>query len=133
MYHFQLRSSFTNSEIVKNSAENFNANNNLNSTYFLIFTARSYDSPRSSYSGDHGHRGYPDRAKGFNAESMDWQKAAEAWARSKSRDGTPRSEGRNTPRSGKQTPRSTPRSTRTNMSPSSMILGDATPLYDESI
>lgn len=47
--------------------------------------------------------------------------------------GTPRSEGRSTPRSGKQTPRSTPRSTRTNMSPSSMILGDATPLYDESV
>lgn len=110
------------------------------------------ESPRGSYSGSsHGHRGYPDRLKSFNTESMDWQKAAEAWARSKSgtgilfccncrivfdvifRIGTPRSDGRITPRSGKQTPRSTPRSTRTNMSPSSMILGDATPLYDESI
>lgn len=53
----------------------------------FLFVARSYDSPRGSYSGDHGHRGYPDRSKGYNAESMDWQKAAEAWARSKSRDG----------------------------------------------
>lgn len=90
-------------------------------------------------------------------ESMDWQKAAEAWARSKNRDGgaTPRSEGRNTPRStGQRTPRfddvrndlersrmknvgKSPRSVRstprTNTSPHSMSLGDATPLYDESI
>lgn len=84
---------------------------------------------------------------------MDWQKAAEAWAaRSK---GTPRSEGRQTPRSsGQRTPRyddirsdlertrmknvgKSPRSARstprTNTSPHSMSLGDATPLYDESI
>lgn len=69
--------------------------------------------------------------------------------------GTPRSEGRNTPRSmGHRTPRydniandlertrmknvgRSPRSVRstprTNTSPHSMSLGDATPLYDESI
>lgn len=55
--------------------------------FSFFFVARSYDSPRSSYSSDHGHRGYPDRSKSYNSESMDWQKAAEAWARSKSRDG----------------------------------------------
>lgn len=109
---------------------------------------------------------------------MDWQKAAEAWARSKNRDSsgiailthfrnfkpsnlfvilvTPRSDmGRITPRSqGQRTPRyddmrnemdrsrmknmsKSPRSIRstprTNTSPHSMSLGDATPLYDESI
>ncbi|XP_060521956.1 transcription elongation factor SPT6 isoform X2 [Cylas formicarius] len=89
-----------------------------------------------------------------NSESMDWQKAAEAWA-ARSRT-TPRSEGRNTPRGqgGQRTPRfddlrsdlektrmknvgKSPRSLRstprTNVSPHSMSLGDATPLYDESI
>nr|CAI5827545.1 unnamed protein product [Callosobruchus analis] len=100
----------------------------------------------------YGGRGsYPDNRYSSTAESMDWQKAAEAWAaRSK---GTPRSEGRNTPRSvGQRTPRydqmsdidrrmknmgKSPRSARstprTNTSPHSMSLGDATPLYDESI
>lgn len=39
------------------------------------------ESPRGSYSGSDRHRGgYPDH-------SMDWQKAAEAWARSKGKDG----------------------------------------------
>ncbi|XP_056634239.1 transcription elongation factor SPT6 [Diorhabda sublineata] len=105
------------------------------------------ESPRS-YSGS--HRGsYMDRGYGGSGnESMDWQKAAEAWAaRSRS---TPRSEGRNTPRSlGQRTPRyddersrmknlsKSPRSIRstprTNTSPHSMSLGDATPLYDENI
>lgn len=56
--------------------------------HLFFIAARSYDSPRGSYSGDHGHRSsYSDRSKNYNTESMDWQKAAEAWARSKSRDG----------------------------------------------
>lgn len=109
------------------------------------------ESPRNYTGGSRGS--YPDgRYGGNNSESMDWQKAAEAWAaRSRS---TPRSEGRNTPRSmGQRTPRydmsesdrsrmksissKSPRSARstprTNTSPHSMSLGDATPLYDESI
>ncbi|CAG9861207.1 unnamed protein product [Phyllotreta striolata] len=105
---------------------------------------RNYPSSRGSY---------PDGRYG-GSESMDWQKAAEAWAsRSKS---TPRSEGRGTPRSsGHRTPRNydnmsesdrsrmkhmsskSPKSVRstprTNSSPRSMSLGDATPLYDENI
>ncbi|KAF7265216.1 transcription elongation factor Spt6 [Rhynchophorus ferrugineus] len=112
---------------------------------------------QSSYSS----RRNASRAPGYgssggygNSEQMDWQKAAEAWA-ARSR-GTPRSDGRNTPRgsTGQRTPRyddiradlertkmknvgKSPRSLRstprTNMSPHSMSLGDATPLYDESI
>ncbi|CAH1116319.1 unnamed protein product [Phaedon cochleariae] len=104
---------------------------------------RSYASGRGSF-GDRSNYG------AAASETMDWQKAAEAWAaRSK---GTPRSESRNTPRSmGQRTPRynendermrmknigKSPRSVRstprTNTSPHSMSLGDATPLYDESI
>ncbi|XP_017776397.1 PREDICTED: transcription elongation factor SPT6 isoform X2 [Nicrophorus vespilloides] len=114
------------------------------------------ESPRS-YSSE--HRSYPDGGGrssrnnyAHNNESTDWQKAAEAWARSKGgrEGGTPRSEaGRGTPRSqGQRTPRyddersrksvgKSPRSVRstprTNTSPHSMSLGDATPLYDENI
>ncbi|KAI4456284.1 transcription elongation factor spt6 [Holotrichia oblita] len=121
------------------------------------------DSPRGNYNDHPPSRGYQsDRnPRGYSnmnssQESTDWQKAAEAWARSKNRDGgTPRSEGRNTPRStGQRTPRfddirndlersrmkntsKSPRSVRstprTNTSPHSMSLGDATPLYDENI
>nr|XP_023025243.1 transcription elongation factor SPT6 isoform X1 [Leptinotarsa decemlineata]XP_023025244.1 transcription elongation factor SPT6 isoform X2 [Leptinotarsa decemlineata] len=112
------------------------------------------ESPRSFASNNRVP--YPDNPRfgSGGTESMDWQKAAEAWAaRSRS---TPRSEGRNTPRSmGQRTPRyndniandlersrmknvgKSPRSARstprTNTSPHSMSLGDATPLYDESI
>ncbi|KAJ8959605.1 hypothetical protein NQ318_021791 [Aromia moschata] len=117
-------------------------------------TSRPYqpvESPRG-----YNSRGYPDNNARYGSgstELMDWQKAAEAWA-ARSR-GTPRSEGRNTPRSiGQRTPRfdevrndfdrnrmknmsKSPRSLRstprTNTSPHSMSLGDATPLYDESI
>lgn len=45
---------------------------------FILSVVRSYAMEHSRHRG-----GYPDRS-----ESMDWQKAAEAWARSKSRDGT---------------------------------------------
>ncbi|CAH0563642.1 unnamed protein product [Brassicogethes aeneus] len=138
-------------------------------------SSRSYDSGHhhsSSRGYGDGSRGYPSESprgysssRGYgdqssqrynnsnNTESMDWQKAAEAWAaRSKS---TPRSDGRQTPRSqGQRTPRyddmrgeierhrmknmsKSPRSQRstprTNTSPHSMSLGDATPLYDENI
>lgn len=119
-----------------------------------------------------GHRPSPlpsPRSRGgVSNEPMDWQKAAEAWARLKQRDGmgTPRTaDGRNTPRAGstgQRTPRfddlrgtpqydtmsvrssgsrskdlsKSPRSgrstPRTNTSPHSMSLGDATPLYDEN-
>lgn len=122
------------------------------------------DSPRGTYNDHPGSgRGYqssdrnPRTYMNSSQESTDWQKAAEAWARSKNRDSsaTPRSDGRNTPRSaGQRTPRfddlrndiersrmkntgKSPRSVRstprTNTSPHSMSLGDATPLYDENI
>lgn len=119
------------------------------------------DSPRGSYPDHGGGRGYQsDRnSRNYNSqESTDWQKAAEAWARSKNRDtnNTPRSDGRNTPRTvnqrtprfddlrsdidrtrmknvGKSPARSMRSTPRTNTSPHSMSLGDATPLYDENI
>lgn len=99
------------------------------------------DSPRDPFSSSGKNysdsRSSRNNAPSFNShgESMDWQKAAEAWARSKNRDSsaTPRSE-RNTPRSmGQRTPRSVRSTPRTNTSPHSMSLGDATPLYDENI
>ncbi|XP_044731246.1 transcription elongation factor SPT6 isoform X2 [Chrysoperla carnea] len=90
------------------------------------------------------------RSRAYNTSNdpTDWQKAAEAWARSKTHD-----DGRNTPRgsTGQRTPRyddlnrnrkagshstKSPRSgrstPRTNTSPRSMSIGDATPLYDEN-
>ncbi|XP_022911236.2 transcription elongation factor SPT6 isoform X1 [Onthophagus taurus] len=111
------------------------------------------ESPRNYHHQDHrgGSGSYNSERSGRysnSQESMDWQKAAEAWARSKRDGATPRSEsgGKNTPRSvGTRTPRfeemrgkgKSPRSMRstprTNTSPHSMSLGDATPLYDENI
>ncbi|XP_065172067.1 transcription elongation factor SPT6 isoform X2 [Atheta coriaria] len=107
------------------------------------------DSPRS-YSGNGSRRGY-----GTHNEPTDWQKAAEAWATrrssvprgSASGSSTPRSQGHRTPRfedirsdlertrmkNVSKSPRSARSTPRTNTSPHSMSLGDATPLYDESI
>ncbi|KAJ8923462.1 hypothetical protein NQ315_002021 [Exocentrus adspersus] len=128
------------------------------SSYGSSHRSSAYDPARAggyggSPRGYNINRSYPDSSRyGDSSESMDWQKAAEAWAaRSKV---TPRSDGRNTPRSAQRTPRfddvrsdlertrmknvgKSPRSVRstprTNTSPHSMSLGDATPLYDESI
>lgn len=95
----------------------------------------SYNSSRPPpYHGDGNLHGDP----------LEWQKAAEAWAKSKSRDHPGRSsgKGRITPRNeGRATPReyNTPRAGQfgtpmTNTSPHSMVessVGDGTPLYDE--
>ncbi|KAF5296511.1 hypothetical protein FQR65_LT01500 [Abscondita terminalis] len=108
------------------------------------------DSPRS-FTSEHSYRSFSGSQRNNHNENMDWQKAAEAWARSNNRDSHsgPRGDSRNTPRStGQRTPRyedlertkyigKSPRSSRstprTNTSPHSMSLGDATPLYDENI
>lgn len=75
------------------------------------------------------------------SEPMDWQKAAEAWARLKSRDSgaktTPRYDEAAARAAGKapsvsKSPRSVRSTPRTNTSPHSMSIGDATPLYDEN-
>ncbi|XP_050511669.1 transcription elongation factor SPT6 isoform X2 [Diabrotica virgifera virgifera] len=117
------------------------------------FQTDRYGGDRYGKGGSHRYGGSSNEDRygkgGGGNENTDWQKAAEAWARSRS---TPRSDGRNTPRSvGQRTPRydndaersrmkhlsKSPRSVRstprTNTSPHSMSLGDATPLYDESI
>lgn len=110
-------------------------------------------SPRSgSRSSQRNHHSSAHHYSSNNSEAMDWQKAAEAWVRktggggSTPRQTTPRyvddglnmesSSGRGSQdrmgRTGKS-PRSARSTPRTNTSPHSMSLGDATPLYDENI
>ncbi|CAG9774076.1 unnamed protein product [Ceutorhynchus assimilis] len=124
------------------------SNHSVSSSYSRA-SQRSHISSRNPPSNSAGYHHRSGSAYGSTADQMDWQKAAEAWA-AKSK-GTPRSEGRITPRgsTGQRTPRyddihadlertrmknvgKSPRSMRST-TPLSMSMGDATPLYDENI